>query len=290
VYTVALPRPIFDYDDYRDVIRDWIRAEKAASRVFSYRFLARKLGLSAPNHLQLVATRQRNLSRATFAKLRPLLKLKPRERTFFELLFELQTTPEEEGDAVRARLARLRAAAESDGSGDDPLAVLTNTVAWYLLAGAPLFDGLPRDELAARACAAARFPVTVADLDAAIAFLERIGRASVREGRVFFAAEHVRTGWDLDRTEVKQFHRAGLRLALQSVAWPPSDRFLSNVTFLADAELVETAKREIRDLCLRLLEASDRLQAGGEGRQVVALQLAMFPFFGASSPRSDPQT
>ena len=288
---MALFRPIEDYDDYRDVVRDWYLAEKAASRAMSYRYLARRLGLSAPNHLHLVASKKRHLSRAVFVKLRPMLKLKPRERAFFELLFDGATGRDPGAKAaIDGKLARLRASrSDADGVADD-YALLSNSIAWFLVMGAPLFDRLSRAEVIAKACASCRFPIAPADVEAALDFLLKQGKLTEKAGQLTFPTEHYRTGWDLDRDEIKGFHRANLRLGLQAVALPANERFLSNVTFAADAELIDMTKREIRDLCMKILEASDRLAsstndaANDRVTSVTSLQFAMVPFFSTKKP------
>lgn len=71
-----------------------------------------------------------------------------------------------------------------------------------------------------------------------------------------------------------------MMLALQTIPWPIDKRFFSNVTIPANATILEVAKKEIRDLCIKLLQLSNSQINDAAGcKQVVALQFAMFPYF-----------
>src|SRR5690606_36868144 len=62
---------VFQYLDYRALLRDWYQAHNSDGRSFSFRAFARRAGLKSPNYLKLVMDGERNLTPQTaerFAK------------------------------------------------------------------------------------------------------------------------------------------------------------------------------------------------------------------------------
>lgn len=74
---------VFDYLDYRAFLGDAYLDLKANQRGFSYRWFARRAGMSSPNFLKLVIDGKRNLSPASAGSFAEALGLAERETEFF---------------------------------------------------------------------------------------------------------------------------------------------------------------------------------------------------------------
>lgn len=280
---------VHNYRDYRDFLGDWFRAAKTWNRQVSFRYVARRLGLKSPNHFHLVITKQRHLSAGTYSKMHKLLKLKPKERTYLDLLHgRAMEKSEARRQDLDDKLARLNAELLASDVSTASDALLSSTLAWYMKGGALRFNGKTEAELFAAVRQSCPFPVEEADVSAALEALQR-AKAVTRQGETFlFEVSDDKTEWDFDDQKIKQFHYNNLKLAMQAIPWPIDQRFFSNVTIPCDREIYEVAKKEIRDLCLKLLNISNsRITAPADCTDVVSLQFAMFPYFRFGQQRHD---
>ena len=79
-------KPIFEYIDYRQYLKDYYNESKATMTYFSYRFFAQRAGLNSPILLKLVFDGKRNLSRKSTEKFIKGLNLKEKEAVYFSNL------------------------------------------------------------------------------------------------------------------------------------------------------------------------------------------------------------
>lgn len=272
---------VYSYSDYREFLGDWFWASKKRNDKMSFRFMSKHMGLKAPNHFHLVISKKRHLSKATLEKILKLLKLDPRERQFLKLLFSenIAKSPEQRAQA-KTQIDLLRRHVARGDAKDSQLQVVVNQLAWYIKMGALVFAGKTRGELTdlvQRTCA---FPVNAGEVEDALRILESSHLLRFDEGLSCFDESSVTTKWDLDRFEIKQHHLSNMRLAMQSVAWPIDQRFLSSVTIACDEDLYQSVIADVRTLCLSILERSNnKIVSANDAKKVVTLQLALFPYF-----------
>jgi uncharacterized protein (TIGR02147 family) len=93
---------VMSYENYRTYLSDWCAWMKETRSGFSYRAFSGWAGFKSPNHLQLVIQGKRNLTRKTVPIFSDVLKLKRREKRFFEQLVNLNqaTNPKEKADCL----------------------------------------------------------------------------------------------------------------------------------------------------------------------------------------------
>ncbi len=77
---------IYSYLDYRLFIKDWYAAQALSEKPLSYRAIAACVGFNSPAHITMVLKGKANLSAERVAGFARLLKLKKKERAYFELL------------------------------------------------------------------------------------------------------------------------------------------------------------------------------------------------------------
>src|SRR5262245_37889503 len=100
---------IFEYDNYRQYLKDFYAANKAVNKDFSFRFFARLAGFKAGNVLKRVMDGQRNLAAYSIDKFARALKLNKEETQFFYHLVLLnQAATIDEKRAHAERILRLR--------------------------------------------------------------------------------------------------------------------------------------------------------------------------------------
>jgi len=76
---------IFDYSDYRQFLKDFILEKKRENTSFSFRYVAHRLGCNA-GFFNRIIKGERNLTPDYLIKLHAVLKLKVKEKQYFELL------------------------------------------------------------------------------------------------------------------------------------------------------------------------------------------------------------
>jgi uncharacterized protein (TIGR02147 family) len=93
-------KPIFQYIDFRQYLRDYYKEKKATTRYFSYRYFCRKAGISSPVFLKLVMDGKSNISAAMIDKFAIAIGLNKQESRFFKhlVLFNQSTDAEEKQD------------------------------------------------------------------------------------------------------------------------------------------------------------------------------------------------
>ena len=100
---------LFDYDNFRLFLRDFIAEEKRIRPGFSQKMLSQRLGLGSPTMLSLVLKGDRNLGEATLQKLPAGLGLAGRPAAFLVALARFnQARRLEERESTFQELKRIR--------------------------------------------------------------------------------------------------------------------------------------------------------------------------------------
>jgi len=77
---------VFSYTDYREFLQDFHREHKARNRHFSYRSIARRLGVRSANTWTSIMAGHTKISEKLFPRVLRLLDLPPEEAKYFEVL------------------------------------------------------------------------------------------------------------------------------------------------------------------------------------------------------------
>lgn len=265
---------VYDYLDYRAFLRDHFQASKAAGRHYSYRYFARKAGLSSSNFLKLVMDGKRNLGVKTIDKFCKAMKLEDTEKAFFTNLVTLaQAETLAERNRAFERVAadrRFRAARRLEG----PLfKYLTH---WYYpavreLAGRPDFRGDPRW------IAKQLLPsITVREARAALKTLIELGLLVEDEGGKLVRGDpSLTTGHEVRSVVVPAYHRQMIERAAASLELVPrEERDVSALTVCVKASSVADLKERVHRFREEILERSD---AEEDPERVYQLCIQLFP-------------
>lgn len=271
---------LYSYLGYRDYLRDWFAARKAADKRYSHRLFARRAGVSSPSLLKEVIAGRRNLTAATLAGFLNALNLSEDDAAFFQALVQLdQAATDEERNAAWEQVAssrRFRSARPIEGA---TVRYLSN---WYCpaireLALCGTFQNDPdwvRQQLQPRITRAeARQALETLF---ALGLLEEDDQGKVRAVDVSLATPHEVAG-----LAAHNYHHQMLQQAWDSIERAdPDERHLLGVTVAIPEALVPLLKRELDAFQERLLHLCDDAIAGEEAQpaeRVFQLQLGLFP-------------
>lgn len=278
---------IASYTDYRDYLADWFRAAKIANPKVSFRFVARHLGLKAPNHFHLVISKKRHLSATTIEKVSRFLKLTSKEKQYLKILFTWdQATNNDDKAKMSERLIALRSQLGRENQDSSDLPIIGHQMAWYIKTASWIFEGKTREEITRIVKAHAAFPVSEIDVNQALTILETTQMLQFECGLARFVGEAIISKWDFDREEIKRHHASNLALAAQTLSWPIDERFHTSVTVPCSKELYDEFVASARDLCRTIFEKSNaQVSDPSDIDKVVTVQLAVFPFFNFNRER-----
>ena len=265
---------IFAYVDYRAFLKDHYQASKKLKPQFSFRFFARRAGLSSSNFLKLVMDGKRNLGATTIDNFIKGLGLQDAEAAFFRDLvaFDQAETLTDKNRAF-GRLAatrRFRKARRLEG----PL--FKYLTRWYYpvvreLAGRPDF----RDDPAwiAKQIMPA---ITTRQARAALKTLRSLGLLTEDEnGRIVRGETSLATTHEVRSVVVPAFHRQMIERAAHALEnVPPEGRDVSSVTVCVRARTLADLKERIRRFRESILELCDSEE---DPEQVYQLCIQLFP-------------
>jgi len=88
---------VFDYSDYRELLKDFYEEKKRTSGSFSFRAMSAAAGVKSSAFYKLVMEGKRSLTKATVMRTAEMMKLDPEETAYFEnLVFFNQSTSVED--------------------------------------------------------------------------------------------------------------------------------------------------------------------------------------------------
>lgn len=108
---------IFDYQQYRDYLRDYYLEQKRQGTGMTYSRFSVAAGIRSPNYLKVVIDGQKNLTAENIVRFAKALGLKEHESDYFEALvhFNQSKTPMQR-DFFEERLIRVRSRYSRHGS------------------------------------------------------------------------------------------------------------------------------------------------------------------------------
>ena len=265
---------LYSYLSYRDYLRDWYAARKAADSRFSHRLFARRAGVSSPSLLNEVVHGRRNLTPRTLEGFLKALGLDDEASDFFSALVQLDqaTTDEERNDAFQQVQSsrRFRSARRIEGAA---FRYLSN---WFYPAirELALCEGFQNDPEWVRKRLQPR--ITRSQAREALEALFDLGMLVEVDGQVRPAEVSVATPHKVQGLAAHNYHAQMLERASDSIEdVPPDQRHLLGVTVAIPEALVPELKRELNAMQERLLHLCD--DAVADAQRVYQIQLCLLP-------------
>ncbi len=273
----ALQVDIFAYFGYRAFLRDAYVDLKQRQAGFSYRWFARRAGMTSPNFLKLVIDGKRNLSAASTERFATALELSSNETAFFrELVGFGQARTAAEKNRHFERIGAYRQHRAVCALERHQFEYLSH---WWYPAIRELVacEGFVDDPewIAGRLVPA----ITAAQARQALDLLHALGFVDRDErGRLRQRTPLLSTGPEVRSLAVGNFHRQMMERAAASIDLVDRDlRDISGVTIALSPEAFQRVKQKIVELRAELLALS-----AGDDRptRVVQVNFQLFPLAG----------
>lgn len=244
---------IFDYSDYRQLLRDLYTGRKERDPKFSYRFIALHAGFKSAGFFTQILQGKSNVSLRTALSLAEVFKLKGQEMEYFENLvhFNQAQTQADKQHFFQKIIALKRGKAKT--LDESQFELFTK---WYYLAVRELLSfTLFREEY--KEIGEALVPrISAAEARDAIRVLEKLGLIRKNDSGFYERVDAALTTGDFWRSvAITQFQIATLDLARRSYDLVPGrHRNHSTLTLSLSETEFKKIKEELGDMRKRILE------------------------------------
>ncbi len=270
-----MKRPcIFEYNDYREFLKDMFLFKKETTPSFSYRFFSRLAGFSSPNFLKLVMEGQRNLTNTSIASVAKGFKFKKPERDFFEnMVFMNQAAAHSERDHYYRKML----AAKTHGKLKTiETARYDYFSRWYLPVIRELVMFGDRKQTSEQIGAKMIPPVKAKEVELALRRLEELGLIGKDEQGCWRQTDTLlSTGPEVKSLLITNFHKEMIRLAEESIArHPAKNRDITALTISIEKKRIGELKQKIADFRKDILK---EFADDDNANQVVQINIQAFP-------------
>lgn len=267
-------KPIYEYLNYRDFLRDYYVEKKSEHSFYSYRLFSEKAGFKSPNFPKLVIDGRRNLSKDSVFRFCKALRLKKKESEFFEnLVFFNQSKTLEEKNYYLAAVMKHRGVASPDRIEKSEFAYYSS---WYhpvireLVCAVDFGDdysGLAQAVIPALSAGEAEKSVKLL-LD--LGFIRRL-----ESGKYEKTSASLSTGRQVKSVAVANYHKEMMKLASESIErFSSSQRDVESVTVSVSEETYKTIMGKAHEFLIEMLSLAE---ADKKNECVSQVNVQVFP-------------
>ena len=244
---------IYTYLDYRHFLTDLFNELKSEDDSFSFRSFAKMAGSSSPNFLQLIQARKLNIQTAGIHTLSQSLKLKRKERSYFEYMVEFDhAKTHEEKDRYFRQMLLAKEYKQIQTLDKSQYELFSH---WYIpvireLIVSPRFTGNPEwigEQIIP--------PVSPAKIKKGIAVLSSLGLIRKEENGTWVHTDRVvSTPSEVLSVAVATYHKNVLGLAREAIErFSSEERDIRSVTFGVSVEEYAEVKKRLETFWKELL-------------------------------------
>ncbi|MBN1127850.1 MAG: TIGR02147 family protein [Chitinispirillaceae bacterium] len=273
-------KPIFEYLDYREYLKDHYETNKARNSFFSFRYISSKAGLDPSFYLKVIQ-KQIHLSLKSLPRLIGFLNLNKKESDYFTLLVRFnRARHKDEMKLYFEKIIEVRELRANTMDADN----YEYFSKWYYVAIRELlnyyrFDG------DYKALAAKLNPrISEAKARKAIELLLKLGLVTRNgDGSYALTDQFVTTGESWHSIAIENFQREMLHLAEESIKnVPKKNRETSTVTISVSWKCFMAMKERLREIRKELMEMA-RMDRDPDG--VFQVNFQIFPLTGIDTQR-----
>ncbi|MGZ3771293.1 MAG: TIGR02147 family protein [Bdellovibrio sp.] len=238
---------IFEYDNYREYLKDSYLFLKNENKNYSFRYFSRIAGFKSPNILKRVMDGNRNLSPNSIPKFIHALKLNKEEALFFKNLVMLNQAKTNESKQIFAQeIMRSRSFREMYPLSESQYNYFAQ---WYYI---PIreYVGLPNFKENYEEIGASIVPsVSIQDVKQAVDELLKIGLLERNpEGQLRQSNAVMTTPPEVTSTAVTKYHKESIKKASDSIENIPRElRDISAVAFPVSKQSVAKLKELLQN-------------------------------------------
>jgi uncharacterized protein (TIGR02147 family) len=267
-------RPIFEYMDYRQYLRDMFEEKKRRAPYWSYRIFSHKAGFKSPNFLKLVIDKKRNLSKESVFRFCKGLRLTKRQSEYFEnLVFFNQSRTLEQKNAYLTQLMRYRGKGDPRKIERSEYSYLSE---WYHPVVRELVTSCDFGNDYRRLGQAVVPPIGAAEAERSVQLLLDLRFIRRKyDGDYEKTAATLSTGAQVQGVAAANFHKAMIRLAGESIERFGADqRDISSLTLSVSEETYKMIMNRTQQFAMELLKIAD---ADKNSETVAQVNMQVFP-------------
>lgn len=247
---------IFDYQNYRHFLSDYLIEKKQHEKGFSQREILKKMGITSSGFLSNVISGRNNLTTTQITSITSSLKLNKLEAEYFEVMAHFtQAKTLEEKNTYFSRMVKLHKA-KFKGLKPSQLSLFAQ---WhYAVIRELIYYYDFKDDYKALAKMVDP-PITPQEAKEAITELEKIGLIEKDAHGVYRQKQGiVTTGDEISSFQVAQFQKETMKQAERALdAIPSADRDMSVMTLKLSQETFRQMKSEIQLFRKKLLRMEE---------------------------------
>lgn len=265
---------IYEYNNYRVLLRDWYNELKSQDRKLTQRKFASFVGFQAHSYLRYVIIGQRNLSEESVAKLTTAMELTGKSAEYFRLLVSFdQASSTEEKELYFVELNKIRRNTQFYKINKNQYSYFEQ---WYypVIRELAVFSSWNGDyETLARLV---KPEISATEAKRAVKTLIDIGLLQVDESGKYTQTSNTLSADDLPTHLIKKARNSYIKLALNaSEELPPDKRNISCAT-------VALGKKEFQEASALLDWVREKIvslaeQNGSDLEKVYQLNIQLFP-------------
>lgn len=278
-YSLAMPS-VFDYLDYRDLLKAHYDKCKAEETLFSYRLMAEQIGLDS-SYLFRILQKDYHLPHQHVPRVLEILGLSGRPAEYFQMLIAYARA---RGQKAKQEILEKALALRDIGRRslvENELALFRDWWVPTIRCLVEVVEGRANPmELAARI----QPPISEEQAREAIDLLLEIGLlAKGSSGRLQLRDAHLSAGGPEKAAAVREYQGKVLMLARDALeAIPSSERDISTLTFAVDANAFGEIREMLRE-CRRQIQK--RVDESPHPDRVIQLAIACFPLANTEGKR-----
>ena len=263
---------IYDYTDYRDIIRDFYLEKKNGNSRYSYSVLGQAIGLNA-SHVFCIVEKKRNLPVRCVPAVKKVLGLTGRAARYFDFLLAASRTKSEKTKTeILAKAFQLRDV-KTHSLADKEQKYLSD---WWTPVIRALIE-VNQGRVDAKEISDSLEPsIEVKKVQESIDILQELGFIQdLGNGRVKLADAHINIAGEQRAQAIRQFQANVMQIGARSLnTIAPADRDISTLTMAVDQQGFEDIKAMIQEF---RKDVQIRVDKCGKPTRVLQMNLALFP-------------
>jgi len=263
---------IYDYTDYRDIIRDFYLEKKNGNSRYSYSVLGQAIGLNA-SHVFCIVEKKRNLPVRCVPAVKKVLGLTGRAARYFDFLLAASRTKSEKTKTeILAKAFQLRDV-KTHSLADKEQKYLSD---WWTPVIRALIE-VNQGRVDAKEISDSLEPsIEVEKVQESIDILQELGFIQdLGNGRVKLADAHINIAGEQRAQAIRQFQANVMQIGARSLnTIAPADRDISTLTMAVDQQGFEDIKAMIQEF---RKDVQIRVDKCGKPTRVLQMNLALFP-------------
>lgn len=263
---------IYDYTDYRDIIRDFYLEKKNSNGRYSYSVLGQAIGLNA-SHVFCIVEKKRNLPVRCVPAVKKILGLTGRAARYFDLLLAASRTKSEKTKTEILAKAFLLRDVKTHSLADKEQKYLSD---WWTPVIRALIE-VNQGKVDAKEISESLEPsIEEEKVQESIDILNELGFIQdLGNGRVKLADAHINIAGEQRAQAIRQFQANVMQIGARSLnTIDPADRDISTLTMAVDQQGFEDIKAMIQEF---RKDVQIRVDKCGKPTRVLQMNLALFP-------------